>query len=560
MEYQHLTTPAIHFGFFGRLIVVAFCGFVSLDAYTQIVDDADGLLQSRLQAHVEFLADDLLRGRQTGSDGHNIAAAYVASQFLQLGLRPAGDNGGFFQQVPLRSAILVPGSAKMTIAYGGSETKLVFVDEFFMRPDLGRKQSELTAGMVFVGYGIDAPVLDYNDFEGLDVDGKVVVSLTGQPENFPSEEGAHFASSTEKARAAARHGAVGLITIFTPRATDLYPWERRKSSLGMPSMGWLNKEQQPNATIEQLRAEVEINHAAAAVLFEGTGVELSALLEKDLKGVPLNGFKLNGTVALRQQSEHETISSPNVVAVLPGSDPLLRDEYVVYIAHLDHIGELRADRANPQADLINNGALDNASGVSVMIETARLLARGKPPRRSILFVAVTAEEKGLVGSEYFATNPTVPVASMVAAINLDMPVLLYEFADVIAFGAEHSSLGLSVRQAADSYGVRLTPDPFPDENIFVRSDHYRFVQQGIPSVYLVTGVSALDGSTDKQAVLEAYLADHYHKPGDDLNLPIHYGAAARFTRINVKIGEIIANEATRPVWHEGDFFGRTFAK
>jgi Zn-dependent M28 family amino/carboxypeptidase len=265
---------------------------------------------------------------------------------------------------------------------------------------------------------------------------------------------------------------------------------------------------------------------------------------------------------MRRQSTHENISSPNVVALLPGSDPLLANEYVIYIAHLDHIGELHPDSGGeqPHNDLINNGALDNASGVSVMLETARLFTRGQLPRRSILFVAVTAEEKGLVGSEYFAMNPTVPVDSIAAAVNLDMPLLLYDFADVIAFGAEHSSLGDTVQQAAQTYATELSPDPFPEQNMFVRSDHYRFVQQGVPSVFLVTGMKSLDSTIDTQPIFEGFLQEHYHKPSDDLDLPINYAAAARFTRINTKIGELLANNPDRPAWHEGDFFGRTFAK
>jgi len=240
---------------------------------------------------------------------------------------------------------------------------------------------------------------------------------------------------------------------------------------------------------------------------------------------------------------------------------------VVYTAHLDHIGELLIEGGKDggtgeqgDTDLINNGALDNAAGISVMLETARFFTQGAAPRRSILFVAVTAEEKGLVGSGYFAMNPTVPVNAMVSAINLDMPLLLYDFSDVIAFGAEHSSLGEMVRDAAQEFGVELTPDPFPELNIFVRSDHYRFVQQGVPAVYLVTGRKSLDGSVDGQAIYEGFLQEYYHKPGDDLNLPIHYGAAAKFTRINAKIGEKVANEPGRPGWKAGDFFGRIYAK
>jgi Zn-dependent M28 family amino/carboxypeptidase len=542
-----------------RLFLTAFCSFL-LSVTAQAENASDQQLENRLRAHIEFLADDRLRGRQPGSDGYNIAANYVASQFLQMGLLPAGNDGSYFQQVPLRQAFLEPGSAEMTISRDGKSTELIFVEQFFMKPSLGLTTSRLEAGMVFVGYGIDAPELDYSDFRDIDVNGKVVVSLAGQPHEFPSEEGAHFASGTEKLKAAVRHGAIGVLIIHTPRASQRYHWER-VARVGMPSMGWINEGGKVHGEFEQLRAAAMLSHAAAGILFEETPFDLSRLIEKDERAEVLPGFELYGRISMSQRSTHQDIFSPNVVGVLRGSDPLLADEYVVYTAHLDHIGELHGDNpANGNDDRINNGALDNALGVSVMLETARLFAQGEAPRRSIMFIAVTAEEKGLVGSEYFAMNPTVPVKSIVSEVNLDMPILLYDFADVIAFGAGHSTLGETVREAADSFGTELTPDPFPEQNIFVRSDHYRFVQQGVPSVYLVTGVKSLDESIDTQPILEGFLQQHYHQPSDDLNLPIHYGAAARFTRINAKIGEIIANEPVRPGWHEGDFFGRTYAK
>ena len=449
----------------------------------------------------------------------------------------------------------------MVFSRGEETVPLVFVEQFYMGPSLAHKSSDLEAGLVFVGYGIDAPELDHHDYAGIDVKGKVVVLLAGQPYDFPSEEGAHFASGKEKTKAAVRNGAVGMLMIYTPRASQRYQWDRVKSRVGMPSMGWINDKGETHGVFKQIQAGGMLRHTAASVFFENAPIDLATLLVRDENGEALTSFDLDGKISMRQRSTHEIIYSPNVVAVLPGSDPLLANEYVVYTAHLDHLGELHSDGSEEgQGDLINNGALDNASGISVMLETARLFTQGEPPKRSILFVAVTAEEKGLVGSEYFAMNPTVPIDSIVSELNLDMPLLLYDFGDVIAFGAEHSSLGNTVRDAAQSFGIELTPDPFPEQNIFVRSDHYRFVQQGVPSVYLVTGVKSLDGMVDTQAIFEGFLQEHYHKPSDDLSLPIHYGAAARFTRINAKIGEIIANEATRPSWHEGDFFGRTYAK
>jgi Zn-dependent M28 family amino/carboxypeptidase len=537
------------------------CVLLLATAPARAADDVDLQLQNGLRAHIEFLADDLMQGRQPGSEGYNIAANYVSSQFRQMGLLPAGNDGTYFQQVPLRRAFLEPGSAELVFKRGADTIPLVFPEQFYMGPDLGSTSTELEAGLVFAGYGIEAAELEHDDYANIDASGKVVVLFTGQPHDFPSEEGAHFASSDEKARAAVRHGAVGLLVIHTPRASQRYQWDRLSSRVGTPSMGWINGQGQVHGVFEQIKLEAMINHGVADFIFENAPVDLKTLLEHDDSGEALPTFALEGSVSAQQRSTHEIISSPNVVAVQPGSDPLLANDYVVFSAHLDHIGMLPSESGeHAQNDLINNGALDNASGVSVLLESARLFSQGLSPRRSILFVALTAEEKGLVGSEYFAMNPTVPIDSIVSEVNLDMPLLLYEFGDVIAFGADHSSLGETVREAAKSYAIELSPDPFPEQNIFVRSDHYRFVQQGVPSVFLVTGMKSLDGTIDTRPIFEGFLQQHYHKPSDDLNLPINYAAAAKFTRINVKIGELIANNPERPSWREGDFFGRTYAK
>ncbi len=544
-----------------RFVLRVCCALLICFASAGAAQEPDRLLQARLQAHISFLADDLLLGRQPGSAGYNIAANYVASQFRQMGLLPAGTGDTYFQPVPLRQALLEPGSAELIIKQGDKDTVLVFADHFYMGPSLGSLASDFEAGMIFVGYGIDALELGHSDYADINVQGKVVVLLAGQPHDFPSEEGAHFASTTEKTKAAVRGGAVGILMIHTPRAKERFQWDRMRSRVGKPAMGWTHPNGQVQGVFQQIRGGALINHTAAGVLFENAPVDLATILERDESGEALGSFDLESRIIMRQRSTHQNISSPNVVAMLPGSDPLLASEYVLYTAHLDHIGELHSDsKEEGYSDRINNGALDNASGISVMLETARLFAEGEPPRRSIMFLAVTAEEKGLVGSEYFAMNPTVPIESVVGVVNLDMPILLYDFGDVIAFGAEHSSMSDSVRRAAETYAVELSPDPFPEQNMFVRSDHYRFVQQGVPSVFLVTGMKSLDGKVDTQPVYESFLKEHYHKPSDDLNLPIDYGTAAKFTRINAKIGELIANNPSRPSWHEGDFFGRTFTK
>ena len=524
---------------------------------SQAQENSDLLLQNRLKAHIEFLAADELAGREAGTEGYDIAAAYVASQFRQMGLVPAGSENSYFQQVPLRRAWLEEGSATLQLENGGENRELEYITEFYRGPSTVHTASELAGEIVFAGYGIDSPELKYSDFEGIDLQGKIAVTLGGQPKDFPSEEGAHFGSNTEKLRALMAHGAIGAVAIYTPRIEKRFQWGRLKNSVGKPAMGWLTEEGNVFDAFDQLQGSAFVHYDHAAGFFEGSDHSLESLIGMDETGQSLPVFPLNGKLRITQNSWHENIHSSNVVALLPGTDPTLSNEYIVYTAHLDHIGVLHGEG---HEDAINNGAMDNASGVSVLLETARTFMETGGPRRSIIFLAVTAEEKGLLGAEYFAQNPTVPEGSMVANINLDMPGLLHDFGSVIAFGAEHSSLGETVEQAASEFGVDLMPDPVPERNIFVRSDHYRFVQKGIPSVYLVTGPSSMEGSDDNAAEIAEKIMSHYHQVSDESSLPFDYRAAARFTRINARIGEMVGNRGNRPSWNEGDFFGDTFSR
>jgi Zn-dependent M28 family amino/carboxypeptidase len=253
----------------------------------------------------------------------------------------------------------------------------------------------------------------------------------------------------------------------------------------------------------------------------------------------------------------QVISSPNVAAILEGSDPSLKNEYVVYSAHSDHIVFAKTVKK----DKINNGAMDNASGTSVMLETARLFRQlSERPKRSILFVAVTGEERGLLGSDYYAQNSTVPVGSMIANVNLDMPILLYKFADVIAFGADHSDMKDSVTKAAEKIGLVLSPDPMPVQALFTRSVHYSFVKQSIPSVFLVPGFKSADLEIDGSKQFSDFLKTNYHKPGDVSGQAFNWQAATKFTEVNYHIGLTLANQAQRFSWNKGDFFGDNFSK
>ncbi|WP_199610488.1 M28 family metallopeptidase [Flocculibacter collagenilyticus] len=512
---------------------------------------------NNIKAHLSFLASDDLEGRDVGSVGHNIASNYVASEFQQLGLTPAGDNDTYFQNVPLRKAYLTPKGAELIVHQAGGDVRVNYPKQFLAAGSGVADNLAVSAEAVFVGYGMVSERFGINDYDGLDVDGKIVVALAGRPKALPSEEGAHLQSGYEKKKHAVARGAVGFISIHTPKREKVRSYASRLLYLGTPSVTWLN-DNKPHGTFEQLKGSAYINTEAAKHLFSQAEKPLTEVFEAEHQDKAIKGFPLNTKITLKRRSYHKDITSPNVAAVLEGSDPILKNEYVVFSAHSDHIG-LAKDITTP--DRINNGALDNASGVAILLETARLLSQlEQKPKRSILFVVVTGEEKGLLGSSYYANNPTVPIDAMVANVNLDMPLILFPFADVIAFGANHSTMGPSVERAANKLGLALSPDPMPEQALFTRSDHYNFVKKGIPSVFLMTGMKSKDPSIEGGKVWGDFLKTHYHKPSDQLDLPISYEAAADFAKVNMMIGLEVANAKQRPTWVEGDFFGEIFTQ
>ena len=514
-----------------------------------------------IEAHMSFLGDDSLEGRDTGSRGHQIASNYIATQLAGLGLEPAGEQG-YFQSVPMRKALLVQSSAKMSLTKDGKTTNFDYPKQFFTGPSILHAKVDVTAPLVFVGYGLVSKEFNLDDYANLDVKGKIVVMLSGRPKSLPSEEAAHIQSL--KAENAAERGAVGVITLHTPSEEKVRPYANSLMYLTSPRMRWLHKDGKAEGEFDSLTGSAYLHPDAAKVLFAGSSRSLDDIFaDLAAEKVP-TGFALEGTVNLKRESTTEDITSPNVAAVLPGSDPLLKDEYVVVTAHSDHIGFSNDVRSK---DKINNGLMDNAAGVSIMLETARLFAQqAERPKRSILFVAVTGEEKGLLGADYFAHNPTRPIDKLVANVNIDMPVLLYPFADIVAFGANHSSLGATVDTAATAVGIKQSPDPMPDQAIFTRSDHYTLVQQGVPSVFLMTGFTSKDPKQKGGEVWGKFFARHYHKPTDDkagLTADfgaIRYDAGATFADINYGITTEVANNPQRPVWLKDSFFGKIFGK
>ncbi len=516
-------------------------------APAQIHGSSEQEMARRVHADVAFLASDHLEGRDTGSRGHAIAADYVASQFQAIGLEPAGDNGGWFQQVPFRRASHERPPA-LSITLGGRQHALDAVKDASVRPSVTEKSRNLSAGFVFVGYGIKDRRYGIDDYRGLDLRGKIAVALDGTPSGLPSDIAAHLNRS--KDGFAAEAGAVGFVEI--PRSSG----SRRNSvgRAGRPLIDWVDSSGRTGSQPAGLRLQLAISPDWAARLFEGAQKSLEAVRReaKANSRVGPRGFALHPVLSVSAESKWEDFKSPEVVGLMKGSDPGLASEHVVLMAHLDHLGS-RAE-VKPGEDGIYNGALDNASGVATMLEAARqFAAQPVRPKRSVLFIANTGEERGLLGADYFATHPTVPASSIVGLVDLDMPLLLYSFTDVIAFGADHSTMGKVVAEAGRSMGISVSPDPMPEEAIFTRSDHYMFVRKGIPAVLLMTGHA--NGGKDHW---ENYLGKIYHTPGDDLSLPIDWNAGARYALLNYRIARAMADAPRRPMWLAGDYFGDLF--
>jgi len=530
-------------------------GLLSLSVSAIAQDAAPVFTPEGVRAHVDFLSDDLLEGRDTGSRGHEIAARYVATRFEALGLKPGGENGSWYQQVGLQQTDPGANPGIVTVSGPAGEKSWKHASDVLVGLSARETKLDVAAPLVFVGYGIENARMGLNDYRGLDVKGKIVVVLSGYPKGLASEEGAHL--SATKAEAAERHGAIGMVSIATLQSGKARPWEKIVHFSDEPSFAWVSPDGKPNSSAPGIRASASLNTPVAEIVFAGAPRTLSQVrAEADKAGGKPKGFALKTSIRIQGESTTKRVTSPNVAAILPGSDPTLASEYVVLSAHLDHIGLASAKPDDtPQTDKINNGALDNAAGIATMLEVARAMAESPDkPRRSIVFLASTGEEKGLIGADYFAQHPTVPADKIVGNVDLDMPLLLYPFTDVIAFGADHSSLGSLVANAVAPMGVKLSPDPMPQEGIFTRSDHYMFVRKGVPAVFLATGFA-----NGGEKAWGEFLSGNYHHPGDDMMQKIDWQAGARFAEANYRITRAMANADTPPLWIEGDFFGDTFA-
>jgi len=495
--------------------------------------------------HVKVLADDNMEGRDTGSPGLRKAEAYVVDELKKFGVQPAGKDG-YYQPVQFVSRQIIESESAAALIRDGKVEPLTLGDDiiFNTRVDLA---PEVEAPLVFVGYGLTVPEKNYDDLAGLDVKGKVVVILSGSPAEIPGPLASHYQTAAERWKALQKAGVLGVISIPNPASMDV-PWSRIALNRAHPSMDLADPVF--NETVGE-KLSMLMNPAKADRLFPGTGHTFDELaaLGKDRK--PLPHFALPVSIRTRAKLERKNVDSANIIARLPGSDPVLKNEYVVLSAHIDHIGI-----GEPiQGDRIYNGAMDNASGSAVLLDVAAHLKNSPEKRkRSLLFVFVTGEEKGLLGSKYFTQYPTVDPKSMVADINIDMFLPIMPLKTLIVFGLAESDLGDLATQVAQARGVQVEADPEPQRNIFIRSDQYNFIRHGIPA--LAMGVAPDPNSPEQKKIFKDWLTTRYHAPSDDLAQPIDFSAAAQYEEIIRGLMLKIANDPQRPEWKPDSFFRR----
>jgi Zn-dependent M28 family amino/carboxypeptidase len=500
---------------------------------------------ARWWRHVAALADDRMEGRETGTPGYDRAADYVVRQFKSLGLAPVGSEG-YRQRVSFLARRADNGSSAIVLhGRAGDHPLRLGTDAFFQ---MACAQAEaLDAGAVFVGYGLVVPELGYDDLAGLDLRGRIAVYLAGGPAEVPEPLRSHAQSVGERWAHFRDAGAVGWLSIPNLKNMDL-PWDRIVLNSSVPSLVLAD------STLDERRGQrfaATVNPARTAELFQGTGFEIESLLAQADSERVLSRFPLNVRIVSTARYATRSVASDNLVAVYPGADSALRDQYVVLSAHLDHLGIV------PQAgDSVMNGALDNAAGVATLLEVARMLRESRiQPKRSIAILAVTGEEKGLLGSRYFAMRSPLR-GHVIADFNIDMLLPIAPFDRITVFGLTESDLGGLASAVATRHGMTAQPDPMPLRNRFIRSDQFNFVRAGIPALAFTSGGPK---GSPVESLRAAWMHQRYHAPGDDLKQPVDRVSLARFNRYFLDLSLEIANRERRPEWNSESYF-RRFAR
>jgi len=503
----------------------------------------------RIRAHVKFLASDLLEGRGTGQRGGDLAAEYIATQFALYGLKPAGDNGTYMQRVPMVGVTAEPQSTFAFVPANGKPIELRPLDQYVAYDQSQQPQSEVNADIVFAGYGIDAPEYRWDDYKGLDVRGKVLLMLVNEP---PSSDASFFKGAaltyygrwTYKYEEAARKGAVGVILIHQ---TDMasYPWDVvRNSDSGEKAFLKLEGGQ-------SLKVASWIQFDVAKQLAASAGMEINQMLA-DARSRDFHPVTLPVKLRAHMVSKIRAFQANNVIAMLPGLDANLRNEAVLYTAHYDHLG-IRPDMPG---DNIYNGANDNATGCGILLEVARAFAESpQKPRRSILFAAVTAEEQGLLGSEYLGKHPPIPAGKISLDLNYDDVPPLGAPEEVEVSGAERTNFYPEVQSLAKTFRLTIRPDARPSAGNFYRSDHFSLARVGIPAFSINEGMKykGHDAAWGKQQADE-YTDKRYHQPSDEYRADSDFTGDACMARFGFALGWMAASRSKTVGWQKGDEF------
>ncbi|HEY0348751.1 MAG TPA: M28 family peptidase [Pyrinomonadaceae bacterium] len=517
--------------------------------------------EDALRAHIKFLSDDRVEGRGTGARGGELAALYVAEQFEAMGLKGAAPKGSFWQPVSLVGVKADPKTELRVNGSSGAET-FKFADDFVAFTGAQTDHVNVNADLVFVGYGIDAPEQKWNDYKGPaeDYRGKILVMLVNdppatkeEPDLFGGRRLTYYGRWTYKYEEAARRGAVGVILLHTSESAG-YPWSVVRTSNG----SWrFDIARTASDKTPYLQVRSWMTDEAAHRMMRLAGLNLDEL-RRQAASRDFRPVKLNLTGSLNLNSEVKRVEAPNVVAILPGRDPKLRDEYVVYSAHWDHFGIGAPDK---NGDTIYNGALDNATGVASVLEIARVLSSlplAERPRRSMLFLITTGEEQGLIGSEWYSLHPLVPINKTAADINLDSMNILGPTRDFVPLGAERSSLKTIVDAIARERGLRISPDPRPEQGSFYRSDHFPFAKVGVPSISLKEGSDYI-GHTKEwgEKKFKEYNEAHYHQPSDEFRDDWDFRGMIQEADFAMAIGRRVADASAMPKFNANDEFAKT---
>jgi len=486
--------------------------------------------------HVQVLANDSLKGRDTGSPGHEAAARYVAEQFRLAGLTPAGTDGWF---QPVRFIEVGIAKEGVALALGEGDVWSPLVAGRDLRVTARLSTANVDAPLVFAGYGISLPQAGMDDLKGLDLRGKIVVYVNANPKGLTAPLLAH---GTRTRWAAMRQaGAVGVIAVGAGGAWVDNENTRLGSSVSLA-----------DTLLDDLggqRINSVLNPALMPRLLAGSGIVWDSVAAIAARGEPLPTAALRVSLRASLPTVRREIVSPNVVGMLPGNDRSLRDEVVVLSAHLDHVGTFKGPALT--GDSIFNGTMDNATGAATLMETAKAVAARGGNKRTLLFVAVTAEEKGLLGSRYFAARPSMTRGTIVANLNTDMFLPLFPLKGLFVYGVDESDLADDVGGVLTARGLQVLPDPEPQEMRFVRSDQYSFIRRGVPSLAFKLGYTP---GTAEEKTFTGWVRERYHKMSDDLTQPIDFAAAAGFNALYADLALGVANRKSRPAWRPNSFF------